>query len=350
MKEVQHPDVPTGLSATVSDVDAHKQFRESSERVSKSPSVVPKPRSVRSGLHSISDLIDAYMAAYAGRDPTRPHHLRWWQQRLGDSTLDTIDQDDIYLALEELSTRAGRYCAGRDADDKPIFKAKKGQYSPATINRYAAALSALFSWSIRKRLAPKAWMNPCRGIERRREDNERTRFLNRIELSRLLDACKASKWDRLYLLVLMAVSTGARRSELERLRWSSIDFERAEAVVDRTKNGDPRVLPLQPAVMSELARFRTNPHELIFASKRIPTQAFNHVNSWSRALKIARIRDFRFHDLRHTCASYLAQDGATLLQIGDVLGHRQVSVTRRYSHLTTVHRAALLSRVLGNIA
>lgn len=350
MKEVQHPDVPTGLSATVSDVDAHKQFRESSERVSKSPSVVPKPRSVRSGLHSISDLIDSYMAAYAGRDPTRPHHLRWWQQRLGDSTLDTIDQDDIYLALEELSTRAGRYCAGRDADDKPIFKAKKGQYSPATINRYAAALSALFSWSIRKRLAPKAWMNPCRGIERRREDNERTRFLNRIELSRLLDACKASKWDRLYLLVLMAVSTGARRSELERLRWSSIDFERAEAVVDRTKNGDPRVLPLQPAVMSELARFRTNPHELIFASKRIPTQAFNHVNSWSRALKIARIRDFRFHDLRHTCASYLAQDGATLLQIGDVLGHRQVSVTRRYSHLTTVHRAALLSRVLGNIA
>lgn len=350
MKEVQQPDVPTGLSATVSDVDAHKQFRESSERVSKSPSVVLKPRSVRSGLHSISDLIDAYMAAYAGRDPTRPHHLRWWQQRLGDSTLDTVDQDDIYLALEELSTRAGRYCAGRDADDKPIFKAKKGQYSPATINRYAAALSALFSWSIRKRLAPKAWMNPCRGIERRREDNERTRFLNRIELSRLLDACKASKWDRLYLLVLMAVSTGARRSELERLRWSSIDFERAEAVVDRTKNGDPRVLPLQPAVMSELARFRTNPHELIFASKRIPTQAFNHVNSWSRALKIARIRDFRFHDLRHTCASYLAQDGATLLQIGDVLGHRQVSVTRRYSHLTTVHRAALLSRVLGNIA
>ncbi len=350
MKELQQLVVLTGLSATVSDVDAHKQFREPSERVSESPDVVTQPRSARSGLHSISNLIDAYMAAYAGRDPTRPHHLRWWQQRLGDSTLDTIDQDDIYLALEDLSTRAGRYCAGRDADGKPIFKAKRVQYSPATINRYAAALSALFSWCIRKRLAPKAWMNPCRGIERRREDNERTRFLNRIELSRVLDACKASKWDRLYLLVLMAVSTGARRGELEGLRWSSIDFERAEAVVARTKNGDPKVLPLQPSVMRELARFRSDSHGLIFASKRVPTQAFNHVSAWLCALKIARIRDFRFHDLRHTCASYLAQDGATLLQIGDVLGHRQVSVTRRYSHLTTTHRAALLGRVLGNIA
>lgn len=172
MKELQQLVVLTGLSATVSDVDAHKQFREPSERVSESPGVVTQPRSGRSGLHSISNLVDAYMAAYAGRDPTRPHHLRWWQQRLGDSTLDTIDQDDIYLALEELSTRAGRYCAGRDADGKPIFKAKRVQYSPATINRYAAALSALFSWCIRKRLAPKAWTNPCRGIERRREDND----------------------------------------------------------------------------------------------------------------------------------------------------------------------------------
>jgi site-specific recombinase XerD len=71
---------------------------------------------------------------------------------------------------------------------------------------------------------------------------------------------------------------------------------------------------------------------------------------WTKALKEARIKKFRLHDLRHTCASYLAQNGATLLEIGDVLGQRQVSVTKRYSHLTTGHKTALVSRVLGNIS
>lgn len=69
----------------------------------------------------------------------------------------------------------------------------------------------------------------------------------------------------------------------------------------------------------------------------------------SSAIKAAKLRDFRFHDLRHTCASYLAQNGATLLEIGDVLGHKQVSMTRRYSHLTVGHKAALVDRVMGGI-
>ena len=341
--------VPTRLSSAVSDVEVKAQFSEHPERV-ESHLVSNKPRSARSGLHAISDLINAYMATYVGRDHTRPYHLRWWQHQLEGLTLETIDQDDVFFALEALSTKAGRFWAGIDADGNAIYKAKHKPYSAATINRYAASLSALFTWSIRKRLTPKGWVNPCRGIERREENNERTRFLKRDELSRLLSICKTSRWEKLYLFVLISVCTGARRGEIEGLRWSSIDFDRAEATITRTKNGDKKALPLLPSVMTELVRFRPSADGLIFESKRIPTQPFNHVSVWHKALKIAGIRDFRLHDLRHTCASYLAQDGATLLQIGDVLGHRQVSVTKRYSHLTTTHRAALLGRVMGSVA
>ena len=68
-----------------------------------------------------------------------------------------------------------------------------------------------------------------------------------------------------------------------------------------------------------------------------------------KALEEADIKDFRFHDLRHSCASYLAQSGASLLEIADLLGHKQISVTKRYAHLCIEHKVSLINRVLGGI-
>jgi integrase len=75
----------------------------------------------------------------------------------------------------------------------------------------------------------------------------------------------------------------------------------------------------------------------------------NFGRTFEKAMADAKIDDFHFHDLRHSCASYLAQNGATLLEIADVLGHRTLDMVRRYSHLTTGHKAALVNRVLGGI-
>ena len=88
---------------------------------------------------------------------------------------------------------------------------------------------------------------------------------------------------------------------------------------------------------------------LVFPSPKNPGQAFAFEGRFALALQAARVRDFRFHDLRHSCASILAQSGATLLEIGDLLGHRQLQVTKRYSHLATGHKAAMVNRVLGEI-
>ncbi len=312
--------------------------------------VAASSSAARAGNLTVRELVDAYMAAYAGRDTTRLQRLTWWCSKIGDIRIADLDDDPLFHALESLESRNGRFYAGLDADGKPIYKAKGRPIAPATINRYAASIAAVFTWAIKKRQVPRGFENPCRRLERRPENNERVRFLSDAERDRLFTACRASVWPRLYLLVLMAITTGARRGELESLRWGDIDTDKATAYVVQTKNGDRKVLPLLPSVLAELEKFRsTDPRALVFGSSRRPAQPYNSSMVFADAMKAAKVKDFRFHDLRHSCASYLAQNGATLLEIADVLGHRQLSVTKRYSHLTTTHKAALLNRVLGDI-
>lgn len=295
------------------------------------------------------DLIDLYMAEYAGRDSTRVQRLAWWAGKVGDVMLQDLTDDHVHAALQALASQPSRYFVGKDADGKGIYKAKRKPLAPATLNRYAAALGAVITWAIKRRIAPKGYVHPCRTIERQTENNEKIRFLSDDERGRLLEACRKSKWPRLYLLVMMALTTGARKGELLALRWRDVDMARGLAHCGRTKNGDAKALPLVPAVVEALRGFEGKPDALVFASPRSPDLAYVFDSRWRQALKEARLRNFRFHDLRHTCASMLAQNGATLLEIGDVLGHRQLQMTKRYSHLTTGHKSALVNRVLGDI-
>lgn len=301
----------------------------------------------RDGAVTIRDLIDRYMREYAGRDTTRVQRLAFWSDQLGSIALSELDDDHIFRALDALAATRGRYFAGLDANGARIFKAKRNPMKPATINRYSAALGAVLTWSIKKRIAPRDFTNPCKRIERAPECNEIVRYLSDTERAALLIECKRSTWSKLYVFVLLALTCGGRRGELEALRWSDIDFERGEATVARSKNGDRKTLILVPTVLEELVRFRGADVALAFASTRRPDVPFNHVEAWRKALKNAGIKNFRFHDLRHSCASALAQSGASLLEIADVLGHRNLSVTKRYSHLATTHKAKLINRVLG---
>jgi integrase len=105
-------------------------------------------------------------------------------------------------------------------------------------------------------------------------------------------------------------------------------------------------------VLEELKRFAcTRADVRVFPARGAAGlfQARSFGSSWRTAIKAAGIRRFRFHDLRHTCASYLAQQGASLLEIADVMGHRQLAMVKRYAHLTTATKARLVNRVLGAI-
>ena len=306
------------------------------------------PLPLRDDRVTLAQLIDLYMADYTGRDDTRAQRLAWWRGQLGAVTLADISDDHVAAALDHLAANPPRYFCGKDADGKAIMRAKRKTLAPATVNRYSAALASVLTWGVRRRVAPKGWTHPCRAVERRPEQNEKTRFLTRDERERLLAACKASKWPRLYLLVLLALTTGARKGELQGLRWSDVDLEHATVHVGRSKNGDPKVLPVVPAALEQLQAFVGAPAALVFPSTEKPEQAYSFEPRWAQALKAAHIRGFRFHDLRHSAASHLAQNGATLLEIADLLGHRQLSMTKRYSHLASGHRSALVNRVMGD--
>jgi integrase len=216
--------------------------------------------------------------------------------------------------------------------------------SPATVNRHLAALSHAFTVAVNE----WGWLdsNPVRKVRRLGEPRGRVRSLSDSERERLFAACRQSRDRRLFPLVLLAVSTGARQGELLRLRWTDVDLERGLAVLHETKNGDRRALPLTgPALqeLREMARLRYLATDLVFAGPqhvaRFPQK------HWEKALKVAELSDLRFHDLRHTAASYLAMSGATLAEIAEVLGHKTLAMVKRYSHLTESHTRSVVARM-----
>lgn len=312
----------------------------------------PPALPLRDGTLPTAELIDLYMGHYAGRDPALAARLRWWVGRVGPMPFESVTDDHVHAALEDLARMPARYFAGIDADGRRIFKPKPGgkPMSAASVNRHHQALASVFTWAIKRRIAPKGWLNPCRSVDKRSEaGSARARYLTDAERDRLLAACKGTTWPKLYLLVLLALSTGARKNKLMGLRWADVDLPARLAHVARSKNGDAKALPLVPAAVDELLRFRGAADVLVFGSTKAPGSPFNFTPAWSAALKAAHIRGFRFHDLRHSCASFLAKNGATLLEIADLLGHRQISMTRRYSHLAASHRSALVDRVMGEL-
>ena len=271
-------------------------------------------------------VIDQYLKnEFKGSRPNEyKQKLTFWIESIGNKPIIDIITTDINEALGTLP----------------------GHFKNATINRYIAAISVVFSYACREY---GLQVNPIRKIPSLPENNERTRFLSEAERTRLFKSCRASHWDKLYLIVLLAITTGARKGELTKLRWNDIDFDRRTAYVSTTKNGQPKVLPLTDSVIKELQLFDTKDSSLIFASKVKYDVPYCFTKPWKIALEDAEIKDFRFHDLRHSCASYLAQSGASLLEIADVLGHKQISVTKRYAHLCIEHKSSLINRVLGGI-
>jgi integrase len=317
---------------------------------SAAPLLGPQPAVVRDGGILLSDLIDRYALAYTGRDTSRSHRLRFWQAKIGHLRLDEVTDDHIFHAVEELAQNRGRYYAGIDADGRPIFRKKKTTYSPATLNRFVTCASAVFAWAIRQRVAPREFENPCRRVPLRTENNAVVRFLSDDERERLLVACRASKWPMLYCAVLFSLVTGCRKGELQRLRWADINLVEGIAHLEVTKNGDQRTLVLTPTLVEELRGRVGAAGCLVFKSQRRPDKPYNFDASvWPTALRAARITKFRWHDLRHSCASMMAMSGCSLVEIGDTLGHRSLAMSRRYSHLAVSHRRKVTDRVFGDV-
>jgi integrase len=278
---------------------------------------------------------------------TRKQHLDWWLERFAGKTIAEITPDLVAQARDELASST--YSRGKPKEDSQgnTVAPKVYRRSGATTNRYLATLSHLFTVASREwRLTDR---NPVRDIAKKKESRGRVRFLSDEERQRLIEACANSQWKPLQALVMLAISTGARRGELIHLKWADVDLKAARATVHDTKNGDARVLPLVGKALDALREMKLQgsaKSEYVFAQPSGFPGPYEHFDQhWYDALDAASINDLRFHDLRHTTASYLAQQGASLLEIADTLGHRTMAMVKRYAHLAQSHKVAAIEKL-----
>lgn len=284
-------------------------------------------------------LVDEYMRQWQGKDAVnQARRAHYWQTCLGNHKLVDITADMIRQQLKEFE--AGKVLRGDGAGKAKTINRDR---SPSTVNRYRTVLSAMFRYAI---FEGYVVTNPVSRVAARKVNNQINRFLDESERYRLLAACKKSDWRRLHLLVLMALTSGMRKAEVLNLRWSDIDFENNLARLATTKNGEPRWCPLPDFVVDLLRPLRQVGTGLIFASDTKPEQPFEFKKHWDKALREANIENFRFHDLRHSAASLLAMAGASLYEVGEVLGHKSTQTTKRYAHLSTEHKSRLVERVM----
>jgi len=287
---------------------------------------------------TLSDAIERYRTEILIHEKSSnknvKNYLDYWDGEIGAYALADLTPSLIVTARNKLLGSKGKF--GRER-------------RPTTANRYVSALSHVFTVAIND----WEWLeiHPVRKISKLKQPRGRVRFLSDDERKKLLKACKKSENPHLYKIVVMALSTGARKMEIIGLKWNDISLERSTIILHETKNGERRVIPLTGyahQLMEAHYKKRSNKCEYVFPSKA-KCQPIDIRTAWENALINAKITDFRFHDLRHSAASYLAMNGATLSEIAEVLGHKTLQMVKRYAHLSEAHTHSVVASMNDKI-
>ena len=265
-----------------------------------------------------SDLVDLYVEGYA-----KINRKSW--------------KDCLTGQLNRLKNEFGeKYLYEITSYDVEKFKEKcVKEVSPATVNRALAILRAIFNKGIEwNKFEGK---NPVIGIKFYKEQS-RLRFLEKEEIKTLLD----NATDYLKPIIIIALNTGMRRGEILNLKWHDIDIKREIVYLYDTKNGEKREIRMNKIVKDTIIKIKKHPNSpYVFYNRngkpyKCIRTAFNNL------CKKLKITDFRFHDLRHTFASHLVMSGVDLNTVRELLGHKSLEMTLRYSHLSPDHKKRAL--------
>lgn len=275
---------------------------------------------------TVHDLLVRYAKEYAPRlAETTQRQLKGLYKRidhdLGATPLTQLTPDQIRLWRDRLATR----------------------YAPGTVLRFLDTLSAPLTVAVEDYELLAA--NPVRKVVKPPVPLGRARCLTPDERDRLLTACQRSRNTLLYLAVLLALATGARKTELLSLRWASVDLTQGMLRFTRTKNGTRRSAPVTGLAFQVL---RQHAEQRAVSGLVFPGQgaAPMHVDYPFRiAVKRAGIEDFHFHDLRHTFASYLAMSGASDLEMARLLGHQSMQMVKKYVHFGGAHLISVAAKM-----
>ena len=205
---------------------------------------------------------------------------------------------------------------------------------PATVNRITSCLRHMITQGQKWEMVDEETAKYIKSVKLLKEDNKRLRFLTLEECQRLIACCQ----EHLKPIVTVALHTGMRRGEILGLKWEQVDLRHSFILLDTSKNGERREIPINTTLEY---LFKEMPHSVesvfVFAGKK-GKPLTDIKKSFHVTLKNAGILDFRFHDLRHTFASHLVMAGVDLTSVKELLGHKDIKMTLRYSHLAPGHK------------
>lgn len=228
-----------------------------------------------------------------------------------------------------------------DAQTIEKFKqARLAKVEPSTVNRDLQCLRRMFNLAIFWRHAKES---PMRFVRMFREKGGRLRYLTFEEYPRLMTALP----EYLRPVLELAVNTGMRQGEFLALTWVDIDFENGFAAVNEPKNGQPRKVPLNRDALDAFVRWRQGVKSgpVVRDAERQPLPKRTLQWQFRKAIHDAGLVNFRFHDLRHTCASWMAMAGEDPRRIMEVLGHKDIRMTMRYMHLSPNEGKSAVNRL-----
>lgn len=241
------------------------------------------------------------------------------------------------------------YLAGRSLDSitqgviEEIAAIKEEQTSGATANRILAVISVVLHMACKWE-----WIARVPHIERYKENEKRIRWLTKAEYKRLEFALQ----DYLKPMVKFSVATGLRQGNVKNLEWSQVSLENKLAWIhpDQSKSKKPIGVPLNDDAISVLESMKGKHESLVFVSKTGNWLADPNNRDWRKSLEDAGIEDFRWHDLRHTWASWHVQNGTPLYVLKELGGWKTLAMVERYAHLSPQHLAAYVDNVMTDVA
>ena len=289
-----------------------------------------QPEIIKIKNHSFRDLKDEY--------------VKWAERQRGyEKKLSVINQ-----LVDQFGHYPLRRFDTRMIEQFQTERLQKG-HKPATVNRHIATLKHMFTKATDWNMVEEETLKRVRKVKLLEENNRRLRYLNKDECKKLIDACK----PHLKPIVITALNTGMRKEEILSLQWEkNIDLKNGFILLDVTKNGERREIPINATlheVLSGIVRRIDIPYVFYVARKKKETENQTEVSklsqrygnihrSFQSACTKAKIRDFHFHDLRHTFASQLVMAGVDITTVKELLGHKTLTMSLRYAHLAPSHK------------
>lgn len=215
---------------------------------------------------------------------------------------------------------------------------------PATINRHIATLKHAFTKAVDWNMVEGETLKRVRRCKLLQENNRRLRYLSKEDCQNLINTCDS----HLIPIVITALNTGMRKGEILSLKWDNVDLRHGFILLDVTKNGERREIPINDTLrytLQGLTRRLDIPY--VFHDSVTGKRYQDVKRGFKSACRRAGIKDFRFHDLRHTFASHLIMAGIDLTTVKELLGHKTLAMTLRYSHLAPSHKVKAVN-VLDN--